>query len=703
MSTDYLAESRPSRQRCVFAIIAVWVGCLVLLGALQVAGTGLGYDVWPLGEDLNWIALLQQSRGSRLTKLFWQIDNRNPLSPWWYLAAAPLIMGVNWGLYVVRKLMDPLLAMAAFLLLDRLTCGRNRFYALSTALVILVWNFSRYFEQITWNFLGALALSLFCIWAYLVYADSSRKRVGYYALSLLLWFGAFATYTLQSGAIFAIALIAFVRASVPQTSSRWERLWMRIRVGACETWPYAALFILFLMVWTTGSAEGRSPLQTLQLQRAGAQLVVSIRNFLWHDDFSTFLYLTTRVATGLGLVAAIAAGSMTLLVVMRALHFPLLTGSREPAPEMRGPALCLAVLGCLVLPTIILEATSVVWFPGTRSPMVQQVWSPVLYCTIIVLCAAGITQFTTPSLGRPIAAFGVAILFGIATLVGLGYNRQLVLMTATHRAVANGLRVLAAETPGNLVFILRPDVPWLYSDVLSDVFVQTLTRRQNVHMRVLQSDPPPEPAWAAWWRVRFETDSVFVGNSVRMIGENLPYSQVRIVSFNGRSIHEIDPATEQDFRGLQVDWQRDTPIHRRDRECSLVWRASEAPNGEGWSVSEVDPVGRAFRWMSAVEASVRLEGQCRGNAEISIAIAGAMSRDILSSLRVDVANTTIELRNAAIAGGEMIFWGEVPAAALSNSGEVPITLHVNRTIVPNGGDRTLAVAVREIQLETVPQ
>jgi hypothetical protein len=707
MSTTDLAEPGPSRKRCGFAILAVWAGCLVLLGALQVAGTGLGYDVWPLREDLNWIRLLQQSLGSQLTRLFWEIDNRNPLSPWWYLAAAPLIMGVDWGLYAVRKLMDPLLAVATFLLLDRLTGGRSRFYALSTALVILVWNFSRYIEQITWNFLGALALSLFCIWAYLVYADSGRKRVGYYALSLLLWFGAFATYTLQSGAILAIALIAFLRAPVLQAGSRWGRLWIRMRAAALDAWPYAALFILFLMVWTTLSGEGRSPYQTLQLQLAGTQLWVSIRNAIWHDDFLAFLRWPLEIASGFGLLAAIAMASLAMIIVLRALHFPLLTRGGEPTSEMQGPVFCLAVIACLVLPTIILEATSATWFPGTRTPMVQQVWSPVLYCTIIVVCAAGIAR-VTPSLGRPIAAAGMAILFGIAILVGLGYNRQLVQMTATHRALANGLRLLAAEAPGNLVFILRPNVPWLYGDTLSDVFVQTLTRRPNVHMRVLQSDPPPEPAWAAWWRVRFERDTVFVGDAVRMSGESLPYSQVRIVSFNGHSIREIDPATERDFRGLQVDWQRDTPIHRREtaqsaRECSLVWRASETPNGEGWSVSEVDPVGRAFRWMSAAEASLRLEGQCRGNAEISIVIAEAMSRDILSSLRVDVASKTIELRSAAIAGGETIFWGMVPSGALSNSGEVPITLRVNRTIVPNGGARTLAVAVREVRLEPAPQ
>jgi hypothetical protein len=190
-------------------------------------------------------------------------------------------------------------------------------------------------------------------------------------------------------------------------------------------------------------------------------------------------------------------------------------------------------------------------------------------------------------------------------------------------------------------------------------------------------------------------------------GGTVPYSEARIVSFDGHSVRLLDGAGEQDFRGFQVEWLRNAPLRgevpRPPRECPLVWQASEWPRGDGWSVAEVDPGGRAFRWMAAVEASLRVRGHCIGNTEISVVIAMAMSPDILSNLSIAVAGRAVELQRTASPSGDTVLRGVVPASVLSDLADISITLRVNRTILPHGDSRTLAVAVRELRLETVPQ
>jgi hypothetical protein len=147
-------------------ILAAWAAHLVILGALQARGADFVSDVWPLGED----------RGLRMTRLFWSVDGRNPLSPWWYLVASLLILAHDSGLYLIRKLVDPLLAVSAFLLFDRVTD--------------------------------------------------------------VLWFTAFATHTLQSGAILAIALLAFIRAPASGARQTWAVLRARALAAVSDAWPY---------------------------------------------------------------------------------------------------------------------------------------------------------------------------------------------------------------------------------------------------------------------------------------------------------------------------------------------------------------------------------------------------------------------------------------------------------------------------------
>src|SRR4030095_5366651 len=43
----------------------------------------------------------------------------------------------------------------------------------------------------------------------------------------------------------------------------------------------------------------------------------------------------------------------------------------------------IVLLIAISLPTILVESTSQIWFPGSRSLMIQQVWQPLLYLSIL--------------------------------------------------------------------------------------------------------------------------------------------------------------------------------------------------------------------------------------------------------------------------------------------------------------------------------
>lgn len=63
--------------------------------ALQLLGFPFGFSpVKPQGEFKNWLLLLEHKDGGLfdVAKISWGWDHRNPLSPWWYMAAKPLIL-----------------------------------------------------------------------------------------------------------------------------------------------------------------------------------------------------------------------------------------------------------------------------------------------------------------------------------------------------------------------------------------------------------------------------------------------------------------------------------------------------------------------------------------------------------------------------------------------------------------------------------
>lgn len=124
------------------------------------AGLPFGIDIVALAEDYNWLIILAGRGLSEKAQIFWSMNDRNPLSPWWYILAGPLYLGQHNGPYLTRLLMQPLLGLSAFFLVHCVTQGRASGLAFAAAIVIAVGIYGVSIDEITWNFLGALSLSM---------------------------------------------------------------------------------------------------------------------------------------------------------------------------------------------------------------------------------------------------------------------------------------------------------------------------------------------------------------------------------------------------------------------------------------------------------------------------------------------------------------------------------------------------------------
>ena len=83
----------------------------------------------------------------------------------------------------------------------------------------------------------------------------------------------------------------------------------------------------------------------------------------------------------------------------------------------------ISILVSISAPIVILESTSTTFIPGTRSPMISQIWQPLLYLTFIYLFCKYL-PFNANSKKRAtliLISFFTAIIFSIA----IDYNHTL--------------------------------------------------------------------------------------------------------------------------------------------------------------------------------------------------------------------------------------------------------------------------------------
>ena len=225
--------------------LAIFILLIATLGAL---GAGVGLDVAPIGEDYNWLYLLQRGSGADTARLFWAADGRNPLSPWWYIAARKIIFEFDAGLLMLRYMMAAVLALSLYCMVVTVAGRQSRLFAISLAILTVFWMANRYTDQVIWNFHGALFASLISVAAYAQFIESGRRAYFLYA-------GVDCRVVPRVRDLHpSMRCSPGDRLSRTATNSGWQ-FWkplacgQRIGLAMTDTAPYLALFVFFLLLW----------------------------------------------------------------------------------------------------------------------------------------------------------------------------------------------------------------------------------------------------------------------------------------------------------------------------------------------------------------------------------------------------------------------------------------------------------------------
>jgi len=399
----------------------------VFLGILQLTtNTGVGLNVWPAGEDTSWLCLMEEKTGINLPKALWALDNRNPLSPWWYVVARPLLTAkCGYGFFIARRAVDLACALSILILIHQLGRGRHDFFAFSCALLSLLWNFGYRLDNILWVFLGALCLSLLSLWAYCKYVDTNRKKGRYLALSLIFYLLAIGTYTLQASAFLPVFVLALFRSP----GRTWKACFVR---ALGDVSLFAAVFAIFFLIWISTSGPWYS-MESCSISLVSKQFGQALHQLFWHESNNTLLRgLVTNWKVSHLLYLGIGGMGFFLLLLGRIAFGKSWTdpehqGSKDAAPH--GPVSLGSVIGYTAAVmfgisalTILVESISPVWFPGTRTPMLEQVLQPLLYTSVLfgITCLAA--RFRV--LAQAVRWVGVSALGATIFLVGLEYSRH---------------------------------------------------------------------------------------------------------------------------------------------------------------------------------------------------------------------------------------------------------------------------------------
>lgn len=554
----------------IFALLLIWVTYLCLLALLQLSGLSVGFDVWPMGEDRAWLGYILDAPGVKMVREFWNQDGRNPLSAWWWLVVSPLIQTTDWGLYAVRKCVDPFLAIITFLLLDRLGRRQCRMFAFCVALIVLMWNFSAYYEQILWDFLIALGLNLAAILFYCRYVDAERHTPRDLAFAMLCYLIAIATYTLQAGAIIAIALLAFFRVTKHK-----QNLQTRIVNTLCDTGFFAALFIIYSCIWYTVNGHGGAfihPTWTIFI----TQFVTSIQEFFFHSAYQALLHLIWTDWSWWTSTYIVVTAFLTFCFIFFTFPAPKILGFNSNIPI----GWVVVILMAIATPIVALESVSVTYYPGTRSLMMQQVWQPLLYVSLIFICVR-LLPMKNEQYKRTAIFIFVALLGAITVLAGLDYNYRLVIRTQYQKALAKGLEALPLPTQSPTYFLVKLTHP--YDLDLNTIppnvvhYGRTMLHRQDKTIRMLSTQTYPNSLLIPFWKVVFGTDDQGVLNASpidyrdardKINPKFIAYKNVWIVFFDGKKVWLPEVVDKNDFAGFEVDWQRKTPIRQRVRLMS---------------------------------------------------------------------------------------------------------------------------------------
>jgi hypothetical protein len=533
-----------SHRRALLLIFAVWAGWLGVLALLGWLGQGTGLMVWPMGEDRNWINLLMKPSVGETARGLWQIDHRNPLSPWWYIAFKPMIMGWPQGLFMLRNLVSLALALSAYGLIVIWLGTAARAFAVTVACLIAVFTANAFFDQIYWNFQVALVCSILCVTCYLRHRREPASGQ-WLAAALALWLIAIATYTIQTGAIVAIAYAAWsLRERSANNSGRVQEWAMGLRDVVAATWPFAVILLLFILIWQTTSV----PAETFVGAPTIGRLLESLQTGFWHPDSTLMrdvLALSAhRHVYGLaGLFAFVAA----------------FLAARARSVEGGQLFSLLILVGCLAVPTLLVETVGTQWPPGSRWRMMYQLTTPAFYLAML-----GMIAFSLPAaIGRLLWRGGVAACFGLAVLASLAHNERQVALTTSERNLRRTIIGDAVKQPGpgaglHYLVLLDDGGRWFSQDTLSPIYAKTWFPGLAADFRLV----PSTGIYAGLQQgpsVTFMDDASGVANAT-LDGKTIPYSQIRLVRSRGLEFVVLNRLQRSDLEGLRAEWQRTEPV-----------------------------------------------------------------------------------------------------------------------------------------------
>jgi hypothetical protein len=543
----------------LWVIVLVWGASNLVLLALQAMGLGVGFNVHPLGEDREFTRLMANYPGLELHHQFWtKLETRNPLASWWYQAFSPLIFLRPEGLYVLRKLVDLFLAASVYLLVHQISRAKLPKFALACGVLVLFWNFSHYEEQILWLPLLALGFSILSVYFYCRYLDSGRALADDFVISLLLFLVALATYSIQCGVPLAVFLLGLLRR---EETIKGGRLSANLRRAIKDTAFFGILFVLFIQIWITTSAPmgGFFHLDPRFFLR---HFLRSIVNLFWHYDTSQLIRSLNEhwplwlVATSLSVCVILF---YFLFVFAGKVATPLTAGGTVP-----NLVLVLAVFCALATPTLLLESTTAIWAPGTRSRMLQQGFQPVIYLSILFL----LTEYFSRLTGRRVEYgrnAGVALLCAFGTVIGLEYNRQLSEQSMFERKLEAGLKQVMPTLTKPTHFVVKMKGikvgTWGsgYAWSMPSLFAQTVYNSNAAWL-----DPVCEGEPKASKPVTFGSDEQGVyspesGDSPES-GAWIPYRDVILLEFDGQTMTRLTSLDRETFSGYGAVYAREKPL-----------------------------------------------------------------------------------------------------------------------------------------------
>lgn len=687
----------------VFAL-ASFAGFLLLVGGLGALGFGLGFHIGPIGEDYNWIDMLQRGPGAQAARLLWAFDFRNPLSPWWYIAARDFILHFDPGLLVLRYATAAVLALSSYLLVILVAGLRARPFALALAVLILLWMPNRYTDQIIWNFQGALAASILSVAAYAQFIGKERRFYHLYGLSLLLWFLAFATYTIQCGAVVAIGYLALRQAFSPTLDDDFVALLPLVRRlgrAVLDVVPYVVLFGLFLLIWQTTMG----PLaDAIPMKFSAVALLRSLKEGVWNEDFAIFYDRVRSVTNPWIFVTAAGLGAGVLFWVLR---------WRERAVGEIAPGLgwgtlidVLIVFASLAVPTILLESSSQTWGPGTRWPMIYQVTTPLALLVMIAIAALLISR-TRPSWTSPFWNGTVALTAGVGVLFSLADNwvqnaivrNETFIRESINRLVAEDLAAGHGAPTQVLLMLDKPNrLWWRSSDILSPTIARVWFKNLDTSFRLVPWFSMTGP-WASWWQIRLGSDAEGVGNA-KVWGGTVPYKKIDVLLVTERTARRLVQFDQKDLTGFDIDWARQQPVRLAgvsDSElCPLTWTADRPAVMDGWSEPERDDKG-PVRWTISHTAHLSLPVRCSKGVRLHLVAAYAVTTGNLNSLKLSLNGRPIQYRRGS-EDGDTVYEADLDAQALASSPLPTLQIAVDHLDQPVKGNRRLGIAIRRVEI-----